>query len=53
MTRNRHHELVKRIATMVVGVIIIIAIIVSLQLLLGYSQVKNAPSGWQIIPAAG
>jgi len=46
-------RLVLTLVTMLAGILLIIAIIFGLQFLLGYSQVKNAPAGWQIIRPPG
>ncbi|MEI6292679.1 MAG: two-component regulator propeller domain-containing protein, partial [Methanomicrobiales archaeon] len=41
--------LLVNVGLLLVGILIIIAIIVMLQITLGYLQVKNTPPGWQII----
>jgi ligand-binding sensor domain-containing protein len=53
MTETQGRDVAVRIAKIAAGILIVIGILVSLQLLLGFLQVKNAPEGWHIIRPPG
>lgn len=49
MNGIRGRDFAVRIVKIVAGILIVAGIIVGLQFMLGYLQVKSTPSGWQII----
>jgi ligand-binding sensor domain-containing protein len=53
MTVSEKRRIVLAIGTILTGMLVIFLIISGLQFLLGYSQVRNAPPGWQIIRPPG